>query len=100
MTYTKQDTYKLTRRLYYLIRTHPDQIIFKKLWGNVYGHCDGSEITIDYRRDIIPTLIHECLHYWHWDWSESKVKEHESKIMNSLSARQVQNIIKVLASSL
>ena len=98
--YTKKETYYITRKLYNLIRNDSYQIIFKRLWGNIYGYYDGEDIVIDHRKDIIPTLIHECLHCWNEKWSETKVIEHERKIMNSLTPRQIRNIIRMLAKHL
>ena len=101
-SYSKQEIYNLTRRLYYLIRNHGDRIDFKKLSHGVYGYyeTETEEITIDYRRQIVPTLIHEFLHHIHPDWCETKVLEHESKVMNSLSPKQIRNIIKVLGENI
>ena len=100
MSYSKKDTYKITKRLYYLLRTHPDRIHFKKLYRSNYGTYDQNthEIEIDYRRDFLSTLIHESLHHWYPEWNETTVLKHESLIINALSPRQIKNIIKVIAS--
>ena len=97
----KRDIYNFTRRLYYLLRKHPDNIDFRKLGGGVYGYYEPEtdEITIDHRRDLIPTLIHESLHKFHPDWSETDVLHEESRIVNFLTPRQIKNIIKVLGES-
>lgn len=100
--YTRKDTYKITRRLYYLLRNHHNWISFKKLRGasGLYEAGGGGEdvsITLDHRKEIIPTLIHEALHHWYPDWSESTVERHETQIANALSTRQIKNILKVLA---
>lgn len=102
MGYSKKETYLITRRLYYLLRNHSDRIHFQKLYSNVYGSYDDAthEIKIDYRRDILATLIHEALHHWHPDWNETKVRQHESLIINSLSAKQIRNIIKVIGKNI
>ena len=98
MGYSKKETYRVTKRLYYLLRTHSDQIHFQKLYQNVYGSYsnDTHDITIDYRRDIIATLIHEALHHWYPSWNETKVRQHESLIINALTARQIKNILRVI----
>ena len=102
MHYSKKDLYNITRRLYYLLREHSDRIVFQKLYQNWYGTYDWDthKITIDFRRDILSTLIHEALHHWHPDWSETKVARHESLIINSLSITQIKNIIKVLGENI
>jgi len=96
--YSRKDTYNVTRRLYRLIRSHADRIYYKKLHHNVYGfyEAETEEITIDYRRDIISTLIHEALHHWNKDKSETWVLRHESLIMNALSQKQIKNILKII----
>jgi hypothetical protein len=99
MSYSKKATYQITKKLYRLMRNHSDHIHFQKLYSNVYGsyNDDTKEIRVDYRRDIIPTLIHEALHHWYPDWNETKVRQHESFIINALTQRQIRNIIKVIA---
>ena len=95
----KKENYSFTRRLYRFIRNHSDHICFKKLYGGWVGQYDPqtTNITLDYRRDVIATLIHEFLHHIHPKWSETKVKIWESRIINSLTPRQYKNIIRVLA---
>ena len=96
------EAYKFTRRLYYFIRHHADQIFFKKLYGGVLGYYEQGteEITIDHRREVIPTLIHEFIHHMHHDWSETKVRNYERRMLNSLSPMQIKNIIRILGQNL
>ena len=98
----RQEIYSFIRNLYYFLRHHSDKIDFKKLSGGVYGYYDEEvdEITIDYRRDIIATLIHESLHHFHHDWSETNVGREESRIMNILTPKQIKNIIKIMGKNL
>lgn len=95
----KKELTKFLRRLYYFLKHHSDKIDYKKLHGNTdaYYETDTGEITIDYRRNIIASLIHESLHHFHPDWSETRVLKNESKIMNLLTARQLKNIIRKIA---
>ena len=94
----RKEIYNITRRLYYLLRNHKDSIYFQKIHGGIYGYYERGteEIHIDYRREIIPTLIHEALHKWHPEWSETKVLREESRIVNALSSRQIKNILKAI----
>lgn len=55
---------------------------------------------IDYRRDIVATLIHESLHKWHPKWCETKVIRHERKIVNQLTCRQFKTLMKLIASNI
>ena len=97
----KLECYSFTKRLYRLLRSHPDRIDFQKLSRGVYGYYydETEEIVIDYRRQIIPTLVHEALHHFHKDWSETRVYNEERRMMNSLTPRQIKNLIKVIATS-
>jgi len=101
MSYSKKETYKVTKKLYHLLRNHSDQIHFQKLYQNVHGSYSNEthDITVDYRRDIISTLIHEALHHWYPEWSETKVRQHESSIINALSAKQIKNILRVIGAT-
>lgn len=93
--YSSQETYKITRKIYAILRNYPGEIILKRMrgrWG-LYEYKTHT-MSLDYRRAMIPTLIHECLHHWHPEWSETKVEEEESKIVNSLSPRQILNIMR------
>jgi hypothetical protein len=93
--YKKETVYPFLSRMYKLFEKRPDIFELKKLRG-IYGECvyDEDKIYIDYRKIFLPTLIHEVLHYFYPDWSETKVLKEESKIVNALSVRQVQNILK------
>jgi hypothetical protein len=89
------------KRLYDFLRFNSNKVIFKKLYGGVWGYCDyGPDIIIlDYRRGIIPTLIHEFLHRSYPSWSETKILRKEREIIATLSPKQCENIIKNLAYS-
>lgn len=93
---------KFIRRFYYLLRHHSDRIYFQRLGRNVYGYYDygTEEITVDYRKEMVPTLIHEALHHWHPDWPEKAVLKEEKEIVNSLTPRQYKNILRVLVANI
>lgn len=98
----KLETYAVSKKLYRFLRHHSDLISFEKLPRNVYGYyeMETHEIIIDYRRDIISTLIHEFLHHIYPEWCETKVIKMESRLINSMSPKQIKNIIKILGTSL
>jgi hypothetical protein len=99
MAYSKYQLYKITSRLYKELRENPEYITMKKLKGTIHGlyNYGTLEIIIDYRKSIISTLIHEYLHKWNPDKCESWVLKHESMIMNTLTTRQIKNIIHAFA---
>ena len=91
--YDKKKLYNITHRLYKELRNDPE-IIIKKL-RQMCGFYDYStnQIALDYRKELIPTLIHEYLHRWYPDASETWVLQEESKIVNSLTEKQVVKIL-------
>ena len=101
MAYSKKQLYKITNRLYKELKENPEYITMKKIRG-VHGLYDygTDEITLDYRKSLIPTLIHEYLHKWNPEKSETWVCQNESMIINSLTTRQIKNIIHAFANAL
>jgi hypothetical protein len=62
---------------------------FKKLRG-VHGYCEWEDgIILDYRKDLIPTIIHECLHLMNESWSEAQVAYTERRIVNTITEDHV-----------
>lgn len=99
---TKKEINNIVRRLYYLLNkgtTKIDLQKFPRIYVGEYKY-DEDKITIDPRKEIISIFIHEALHKWHPDWSETKVLKMESKIVNQLSKRQFVNILKRLVDKL
>lgn len=92
--YKKTNVYPFLSRMYKLFKTNPESFILKKLKNQ--GEYDLTEetITIDYRKEIMATLIHETLHCFHPEWNEHQVIREERKIINSISICQVKNILK------
>lgn len=100
MGYTKKELYKITSRLYKELRENPEFITLRKQNGREGEYNFQTEqITLDYRKSIISTMIHEYLHKWHPDKCETWILDHEKRIMNGLSTQQVKNIIKAFADS-
>lgn len=95
----KSETYHILKLLYYFLKHNPDNVSFERLGNRIMGYYDfeTQEITIDHRKEIIPTLIHEFIHHMHPTWSETKVLNKEREIVSTLSIRQCQNIVKNLA---
>ncbi len=98
----KNSLYRFTSRLYRELRKPERNITLKKLRKPYCGFydCITEEITLDYRQEILSTTIHEYLHKFNPDKCETWILSEEKKIMNSLSVRQIKNIIKAFAKSL
>lgn len=64
------------------------------LRGHIYTHTFPTEIHLDHRSTLISTLIHEALHYFYPEASETWILKMERKLINEITDRQVRNIIR------
>lgn len=89
----KQKAYRVISRIYKELRNN-QQIAFKKLRGcqGEYDFC-GDEITIDFRKEVLPTLIHEFIHKFHPDKNESWVLNKEKFVMQRMSPAQAKRLL-------
>lgn len=72
----------------------------RKLRG-VHGYCAWEDgIELDYRKDLVPTIIHECVHFIREDWSESQVCYAEKRIINAISEEDVILLLKMFCKKL
>lgn len=89
------DKDRFVRKLYKLFREKPHIFHVKKLRvARGYCHTDVERIELDYRDELISTLLHEALHFIHPEMTEEQVLWHETYLINKLSPRQIKNIIK------
>jgi len=98
----KRRCYRLMSRIYALLnsgewslryaRLGDDHVLRDRfgLASNIVGFCDVTEqvMYIDHRKDVLATIIHECLHVLFEDKPEHEILELEDMIMRHLSARQ------------
>jgi hypothetical protein len=102
MTFTKTEVSRFITKLYRFLE-NGHRLEFKKLReysGHVYFNLNPTHVIIDHRKELIPTLIHETLHYFYPDKSEKWIIRMEKQIVNKLSERQVRNIIRHLAQNI
>jgi hypothetical protein len=65
----------------------------KKLKG-VHGYCEWENgILLDYRKELVPTIIHECIHLMEPNWSEAQVCYIESRIVNTITSDDVVRLL-------
>jgi len=89
--------YNLLSRIYKALKNN-QPISFKKLrdcQGEYDCYCD--EIILDYRKEILPTLIHEFIHKFHPTKSESWVEGRERFVMRRISPYQAKRLITLLS---
>lgn len=91
---SKEQTLILFERIVLCIKNQKKgYFVLKKLKG-VHGWCEWEDgVFLDYRKDLIPTIIHECIHLLEPDWSEYQVAYSEKRVINTISE---DNVIKLL----
>ena len=60
---------------------------------SIEGLSNGDQVIIDPRGQVLPTLIHECLHIAYPSWDEKKVSQIEKNLTDNLSAKQWMNLL-------
>ena len=70
----------------FLIGIIPDNL-------NIEGMTNGDQIVLDPRGQLLPTLLHECLHLAYPNWDEKKVSQIEKNLTDNLSAKQWMNLL-------
>ena len=92
---------KFVRELYKLFRDKPNIFHVKKLKAaRGYCHLETERIELDYRDEIISTLLHEAIHFLYPQMPEEQVLKNEHDLINTLTERQIRNIIKRFGSIL
>jgi len=102
MSLSRTEVSQFTRKLYKFLKDD-HKIEFKKMRayvGQIETETYPTVILLDHRKDLIPTLIHEALHYFYPDASETWVLKMEKKIVSQLSQQQVRNIIRCLGQNI
>lgn len=98
---TKKDSIKIFNKVIKLIKESDLEFFKLKKLKGVMGYCEWEDgIIIDYRKELIPTLIHECIHFLYPSWSETQVLYAEKRVVNSISLAQVIKILKQFISRL
>jgi hypothetical protein len=100
--FTHREMKNIIRRLYRFFETHPEKFKIGKLYGlhgHIYYNVSGvratpERIDLDYRKEFIPTLIHECLHNFYPHAEEDDILALEKKIVKELTERQVKAILR------
>ena len=104
MPFSRSETQTYTRSFYRFLDLDCTFTFkrMKKYAGTIDGWDRKSKviITLDPKKNVISTMMHEFLHYRHPNMCESNIAKLEKKLMNSLSDRQVKNILKRVANYL
>jgi hypothetical protein len=97
---SKKEIEEIHEKCVKLVKTKPAEFFsFRKMRASV-GLCNWTDIELDYRRDLLSTAYHECVHYLFPDYSESMVKYIESRIVNVCPPLDLAYFLKILSNKL
>jgi hypothetical protein len=75
----------------------PEFFQFKKIYGRTTGYFKGDHIELDFRKDLVQSVIHECIHAIKPELSETKVLAMERAILKVITNLEVAEILAILA---
>jgi hypothetical protein len=84
------------RRIYRLIKSEEFPILLKRLKGKC-GETNFETIKLNPKHPLLPTFLHECLHIFYPDYSETKILALEEQVFSKLTIRQLNNLLLRLA---
>jgi hypothetical protein len=80
------------------LKLKPPQFFqFKRIYGRTTGFYKGDHIELDFRKDLVQSVIHECVHALHPELSETKVLAMERAIIKVITNIEVAEILAILA---
>jgi hypothetical protein len=103
-----QSTQKLIKRIIHTLADPNTELPDFKIRKTLH-HCSGilddgengdSFTTIGIFYDPIGTVIHECIHFLHSEWRETKVLKHDKMVRRYISIKQLTIIVKLFAKML
>ena len=91
---TKKEADYYLHRCYKFLADSETVLRHRKFKGNLHGIAFAAiqSMTVDFRKDALSTIIHECLHCMYPNFSEKKTLEIEAGIVNHMSQLQFQNL--------
>jgi len=99
---TREQVNRFTSKLYkFLDDGH--RLEFRRMRGYrgwIFTDKNPTHVLLNPSDNLIPTLIHEALHYFYPKASETWVLKMEAKIAGKLTERQIRNIIRRLAKNI
>jgi len=85
---------RLLRAVYYALADPKLTVRLRKMDWRWCGEWSEGNISLNYREDVITTAMHECLHHYYPEKSESWVEQAELFLARNISERQATNILK------
>jgi hypothetical protein len=99
-TLSKKEIIKIHDKCVNLVKRKPAEFFqFRKMKASV-GLCNWTDIELDYRRDLLSTAYHECVHYLFPNYSETMVRYIESRIVNVCDSLDMAYFLKILSNKI
>lgn len=97
---TKEQVVQIHQKCLNLVKRKPVEFFqLRKMKASV-GLCNWTDIELDYRRDLLSTAYHECVHYLYPSYSESTVRYIESRLINCCTSLDISYFLKILSNKL
>ena len=97
---TKKQVLDIHKKCLNLVKRKPPEFFnFKKMSRSV-GVCNWTDVELDYRRDLLSTAYHECVHYLFPNFSETMVLYTEKRLVNVCDPFEISYFLKILANKL
>jgi hypothetical protein len=97
---TKKQIEEIHEKCVKLVKRKPAEFFKLKKMNKFEGSCNWTDLELDYRRELLSTAYHECVHYLFPDYSESMVKYIESRIVNVCEPLDLAYFLKILSNKL
>jgi hypothetical protein len=97
---TKKQVLDIHEKCLNLVKRKPPEFFQLKKMRRYQGSCDWTDIEIDYRKELLSTAYHECVHYLFPDFSESMVLYTEKRLINVCDPFDISYFLKILANKL
>ena len=98
---SNEESLILFERVISCIKTKKKGFFFLKKLKGVHGWCEWEDgIILDYRKDLIPTIIHECIHLLEPEWSEAQVSYSERRVVNTICDDDVIRLLMIFVKKL
>lgn len=79
------------------LRSKPPHFFqFKKIKGRTTGIYKGDHIELDFRKDLVQTIIHECIHALDMSLSETKVIALEKAIIKNITNLEAAEVLHIV----
>lgn len=97
---TKKQIVQIHEKCVNLVKRKPPEFFKLKKMNKFEGSCNWTDLEIDYRRELLSTSYHECVHYLFPEYSETMVKYIEKRIVNVCDTLDLAYFLKILSNKL